>query len=64
MKQVDILISKNQVLQIIYLKHHAYKTSKIIMEKKPKNKPNEIHENLIPTETKQPYQTLIIHKKQ
>ena len=23
-KQVDILISKNQVLQILYLKHHVY----------------------------------------
>ena len=23
-KQVDILISKNQVLQILYLKYHAY----------------------------------------
>ena len=27
MKQVDILISKNQALQILYLKHHVYKTS-------------------------------------
>ena len=28
-KQVDILVSKNQVLQILYLKHHdnVYKTS-------------------------------------
>ena len=26
-KQVDILISKNQALQILYLKHHAYKAS-------------------------------------
>ena len=26
-KQVDILISKNQVLQILYLKHCVYKTS-------------------------------------
>ena len=26
-RQVDILISKNQVLQIIYLKHHVYETS-------------------------------------
>ena len=25
-KQVDILISKNQALQIIYLKHHLYET--------------------------------------
>ena len=28
-KQVDILISKNQVLQMLYLKHHVYKTSEI-----------------------------------
>ena len=26
-KQVDILMSKNQMLQILYLEHHAYKTS-------------------------------------
>ena len=26
-KQVDILISKNQVLQILYLKHCVYKTT-------------------------------------
>ena len=26
-KQVDILISKNQALQILCLKHHVYKTS-------------------------------------
>ena len=26
-KQVDILISKNQALQIIYFKHHVYETS-------------------------------------
>ena len=26
-KQVDILTSKNQVLQILYLKYHVYKTS-------------------------------------
>ena len=25
-QQVDILISKNQALQILYLKHHAYKS--------------------------------------
>ena len=25
-RQVDILISKNQALQILYLKNHAYKT--------------------------------------
>ena len=30
-KQVDILISKNQALQMLYLKHHVYK---IIMDKK------------------------------
>ena len=45
-KQVDILISKNQVLQILYLKHHVYKTSQIIMD----TKLNKIHENLIPLE--------------
>ena len=27
MKQVDILISRNQVQQILYLIHHIYKTS-------------------------------------
>ena len=26
-EQVDILISKNQVLQVLYLKHHVYKIS-------------------------------------
>ena len=26
-KQVDILIFKNQVLQMLYLKHHVYKAS-------------------------------------
>ena len=26
-KQVDILISKNQALQILYLKHYVYKTT-------------------------------------
>ena len=26
-KQVDVLISKNQVLQILYFKHHVFKTS-------------------------------------
>ena len=41
-KQADILISENQELQIIYLKHHVYETSKIITDKKP----NEICENL------------------
>ena len=39
-KQVDFLISKNQVLQIIYLKHHVHETLYyIIMDKKP----DEIH---------------------
>ena len=35
-KQVDILISKNQALQVLYLKHHnnEYKTSYIIKDKK------------------------------
>ena len=33
------------------------------MDKKPEKKPNEIHENLIPTKIKQLYCTLlIIHK--
>ena len=32
-EQVDILASKNQALQILYPKHHVYKTSKIIMDK-------------------------------
>ena len=47
MKQVDILISKKQALQILYLKHHdnVYKTPQIIVDKKL----NKIHENLIPT---------------
>ena len=40
-------MSKNQVLQILYLKHHVHKTSKIIMDKKKKL--NEIHDNLIYT---------------
>ena len=26
-QQVDILISKNQALQMLFLKHHVYKTS-------------------------------------
>ena len=26
-KLVDILISKNQMLQVLYLNHHVYKTS-------------------------------------
>ena len=43
MKQVDILISKNHALQILYLKHYnnEHKTSQIIMDKKLK-----IHEKL------------------
>ena len=40
-EQVDILISKNQALQIFYLKHYVYKTLIITY--------NEIHENLILT---------------
>ena len=27
LRKVDSLISKNQVLQVLYLKHHVYKTS-------------------------------------
>ena len=34
-KQVDILISKNQVLQILYLRHYVYKATQITMDKKP-----------------------------
>ena len=34
MQQVDILVYKNQALPILYLKHHVYKTSYIIMDKK------------------------------
>ena len=34
LQQVDILISKNLVLPMLYLKHHVYKTSQIIMDKK------------------------------
>ena len=33
-KQDDILISKNQVLQMLYLKHHVCKALLIIMDKK------------------------------
>ena len=33
-KQVDILISKNQALQIIYLKHHDNVYKIAIMDKK------------------------------
>ena len=29
LRQVDILISKNQALQILYLKHHVYIISKL-----------------------------------
>ena len=43
-KEVDILISKNQELQILYLKHHIY--IKNFIDKKL----NKICENLIPTE--------------
>ena len=32
--QFDILISKNQALQMLYLKHHVHRTSWIIMDKK------------------------------
>ena len=47
-KQVDILVSKNQALQILYLKHHdnVYKIQFINYHEKETNK---IHENLIPT---------------
>ena len=33
-EKVDIFISQNQALQILYLKHHVYKTYEIIMDKK------------------------------
>ena len=48
--------SKNQVLQLIYLKHHVCETSLIIMDKKP----DEIHKKLNSTKIKQSY-TLLIH---
>ena len=31
MKQVDILIPKNQALRILYLKHYVHKTSEIFI---------------------------------
>ena len=43
-KQVDILISKNQALQMLYLKHIMYIKLHILSWKKT----NKIHENLIP----------------
>ena len=33
--QVDIIISKKQALQILYLKYYVYKTTLITMDKKP-----------------------------
>ena len=60
-KQVDILISKNQALQVLYFKHHVYKTSLITMDKKL----NEIHKNSIPTKlTTLPYYTIQYNKTQ
>ena len=29
MQQVDIVVSKNQILQVFYLKHHVYKRHKL-----------------------------------
>ena len=29
MQQVDILVPKNQILQVFYLKHHVYKRHKL-----------------------------------
>ena len=47
-EQVDILVSKNQALQILYLKHHVYKLSQV--------------RNLIKsTKIKHPYHTVLIH---
>ena len=54
-KQVDILLSKIQTLQLLYLKYYVYKTSWIIID----NKPNEINKNLITTKIKQPYHTVL-----
>ena len=55
-EQADILISKNQVVQILYFKIMYIKYHKLhIMDKKP----NEIHENLPPTKIKQPYCTVL-----
>ena len=53
-KQVDILISTNQTLQILHLKHQVYKISEIIMDKKP-TKSTKID----PHKNKQPYDTLL-----
>ena len=33
-KQAEIFISKNQALQMLYLKHHVNKTSQVIIDKK------------------------------
>ena len=51
-KQIDILISKTQALQILYLDILCIKLHILSWIKF-----NEIHENLNPTETKQPYCT-------
>ena len=46
-KQVDILISKNQVLQILYLKHIA-KASYITMDRNPWNfNPYKLNNNTV-----------------
>ena len=45
------------MLQILYHKRHVYKTLQVVMDEKP----NKIHKNLIPTKTKQPYCTVLIH---
>ena len=50
-KQVDILISKNQALQI-YLKNHVYKASLITMDRNLRK--------FDPHEIKQPYHTELI----
>ena len=42
-EQVDILISKNQVLQTIYLKHHVSIAMKPASQIVTDKKPNEIH---------------------
>ena len=47
-KQIDILVSKNQVLQYYTLKCHAYKNSWV------RNLTIEIHEILIPTKINYP----------
>ena len=46
-KQVDTLTSKNQALQILYLKHHAYKVSYTTMDRNP--------QKFDPHKIKQPY---------